>query len=473
MTSTGIISSPRVFLFLAAAILAAPAHAQTPAAGTDLAPAAYEAKALEILMRSVDFRTVAGDKAAQGAYAAWLAGELVKGGFSKSDVTVDLSGPAPTLVAVYQGAAEAPPLVLSGHMDVVEADPADWTRDPFKAVNENGFVYGRGAVDNKFDVAMMTATLIRLKAEKFTPQRDIVLALSGDEETSMVTTAALARLFRGAHLVLNGDGGGGTLREDGSPLAYSLQTAEKTYADYEITFTNPGGHSSRPSKENAIYRLARAIDRLSAYDFPAQANDTTREFFRVTGSMTEGPLGEAMRRYAEKPSDRRAIAALRADPEYVGQLGTTCVATMLAGGHALNALPQRASVSVNCRIFPGVDPKDVEATLLKVVDDRAASIRRLEDTLAGPASPMRDDVAAAVKRAIERRHPGLPVIPQMSSGATDSLHFRAQGVDSYGVSGLFLKPSDDFSHGLDERAPVASIDGALDHWHVLITELSD
>ncbi|HBS32761.1 MAG TPA: hypothetical protein DEA40_13640, partial [Parvularcula sp.] len=228
MTSTGIISSPRVFLFLAAAILAAPAHAQTPAAGTDLAPAAYEAKALEILMRSVDFRTVAGDKAAQGAYAAWLAGELVKGGFSKSDVTVDLSGPAPTLVAVYQGAAEAPPLVLSGHMDVVEADPADWTRDPFKAVNENGFVYGRGAVDNKFDVAMMTATLIRLKAEKFTPQRDIVLALSGDEETSMVTTAALARLFRGAHLVLNGDGGGGTLREDGSPLAYSLQTAEKT-----------------------------------------------------------------------------------------------------------------------------------------------------------------------------------------------------------------------------------------------------
>lgn len=449
------------------------AFLSAPAAGeTDLTPAAHEAKALEILTRSVDFRSVAGDKA-QRAYAEYLAGALVKGGFKKSDVVVDPSGPAPTLIATYQGATDAPALILSGHMDVVEADPADWTRDPFKSVTEDGFVFGRGSVDNKFDVAMMVATLLRLKAEKFTPQRDVVLVLSGDEETTMVTTEALAKRFKGAYLVLNGDGGGGTLREDGSPLAYSLQTAEKTYADYEITFTNPGGHSSRPSKENAIYRLARAIDRLSAYDFPAQANDTTREFFRVTGSMTAGPLGKAMLRYAEKPADKKAIAALRADPEYVGQLGTTCVATMLNGGHALNALPQRASVSVNCRIFPGVDPKEVEATLLRVVDDDTATIRRLENTLAGPASPMRAEVQQAVRKAIERRFPGLPVIPQMSAGATDSLHFRAQGVDSYGVSGLFLKPSDDFSHGLNERAPVASIDGALDHWHVLITELSD
>jgi acetylornithine deacetylase/succinyl-diaminopimelate desuccinylase-like protein len=471
MKNTCVISTGLRSLFLAL-LAAVPALADETAAEADLTPAAHEARAIDILTRSVDFRSVAGDKA-QGAYAKWLAGELVKGGFKKSDVTVDLAGPAPTLVATYRGATRAPALILSGHLDVVEADPADWTRDPFKAVNENGFVYGRGAVDNKFDIAMMAATLIRLKAEKFTPQRDIVLVLSGDEETTMVTTEALAKRFKGAFMVLNGDGGGGTLREDGSPLAYSLQTAEKTYADYEITFTNAGGHSSRPAKENAIYRLALAIDRLRAYDFPAQASDTTREFFRVTGSMTEGSLGRAMLRYAEKPTDKKAIAALRADPEYVGQLGTTCVATMLAGGHALNALPQRASVSVNCRIFPGVDPKEVEATLLEVVDDETASIKRLENTLAGPSSPMRDDVFEAVKKAIKRRYPGLPVVPQLSSGATDSLHFRAQGVDSYGVSGLFLKPSDDFSHGLNERAPVASIDGALDHWHVLITELSD
>jgi acetylornithine deacetylase/succinyl-diaminopimelate desuccinylase-like protein len=454
-------------LLTALTLFALPAAAQP-----DLTPAGTEREALDILSRSIGFRSVEGDKA-QAAYAQFLAHALVKGGFRKSDVTVDLSGPAPTLVAVYEGATDAPALILSGHMDVVAADPADWTRDPFKAVNENGFIYGRGSVDNKFDVAMMVATLVRLKAENFTPQRDVVLVLSGDEETTMATTEALAKRFKGAHLVLNGDGGGGTLREDGSALAYSLQTAEKTYADYEITFTNPGGHSSRPSKDNAIYRLARAIDRIGAYDFPAQANDTTREFFRVTGLMTEGPIGEAMLRYAEKPADKKAIATLRADPEYVGQLGTTCVATMLDGGHALNALPQRASVSVNCRIFPGVDPKEVEATLLEVVDDETATIRRLENTLAGPASPWRDDVAAAVRKAIDRRYPGLPVIPQMSSGATDSLHFRAQGVDSYGVSGLFLKPSDDFTHGLNERAPVASIDGALDHWHVLITDLSE
>jgi len=441
-------------------------------ADTTLTPDGYDAQAVEILSRSVDFRSVAGDKGL-AQYAHYLADLLIGAGFAKSDVVVDLSGAAPTLIATFQGSTDAPALILSGHMDVVEADPDDWTRDPFAAVNESGFIYGRGAVDNKFDVAMMVATLIRLKSESYKPQRDIVLVLSGDEETEMVTTESLAAKFRGTYLVLNGDGGGGTLREDGSPLAYSLQTAEKTYADYEITFTNAGGHSSRPSKENAIYRLARAIDRLSAYDFPAQASDTTREFFRVTGSMTEGPLGKAMLRFAEKPTDKKPIAALRAEPEYVGQLGTTCVATMLGGGHALNALPQRASVSVNCRIFPGVDPKEVERALLAVVDDEQASIRRLDTTIAGPASPMREDVLAAVRKAIDRRAPGLPVIPQMSAGATDSLHFRAQGVDSYGVSGLFLKPSDDFSHGLNERAPIASVDGALDHWHVLIKELSD
>jgi len=454
-------------------LIAALAACATPAiAQPNLTPDDYDTLAIEVLSRSVDLRSVAGDEGVR-LYALYLADRLVAGGYSKSDIAVDLAGAAPTLIATYQGASDAPALILSGHMDVVEADPADWTRDPFTAVNENGFVYGRGAVDNKFDVSMMVTTLIRLKAEGYIPQRDIVLALSGDEETEMVTTEALAAKFNGAYLVLNGDGGGGTLREDGSALAYSLQTAEKTYADFEITFTNAGGHSSRPSKDNAIYRLARAIDRLSAYDFPVTASETTRGFFRATGAMTQGPLGAAMTRFADNPKDKKAVALLRADPEYVGQLGTTCVATMLGGGHALNALPQRASVSVNCRIFPGVDPKDVERTLLEVADDEAAAIRRLDATISSPASPMREEVLTAVSMAIGRRAPGLPVIPQMSSGATDSLHFRAQGIDSYGVSGLFLKPSDDFSHGLNERAPVASVDGALDHWHVLLTELSD
>lgn len=405
-------------------------------------------------------------------FAEYLKARLVKGGFAAADIEIDNSGPAPTLVAYYRGASREKPIVLSGHMDVVEAKAADWGRNPFAMTREGDFLIGRGAVDNKWGVVMMTETLIRLKQEGFAPARDIILVLSGDEETQMASTAILAERFKHAGLVLNSDGGGGTLSEDGTPLAYNLQTAEKTYTDYEIAFANPGGHSSRPSKENAIYRLARAIDRIAAYDFPVETSETTLEFFRQTGAKTPGALGEAMLKFAGNPKDKKAVRTLRADPEYVGQTGTTCVATMLAGGHALNALPQRAAVSVNCRIFPGVTPEAVMETLKKVVDDPAAEIRYVDPPHYSDGSPMREDVLAAVRKSIEARYPGLAITPQMSAGASDSLFFRMHGVDSYGVSGLFLKPSDDFTHGLNERAPVSSIPGALDHWHVLLTELA-
>jgi len=405
-------------------------------------------------------------------FAEYLKARLVKGGFAAADIEIDNSGPAPTLVAYYRGASREKPIVLSGHMDVVEAKAEDWGRNPFAMTREGDFLIGRGAIDNKWGVVMMTETLIRLKQEGFAPKRDIVLALSGDEETQMKSTELLAAKFKDAWLVLNGDGGGGTLNEDGSPLAYSLQTAEKTYTDFEVAFTNPGGHSSRPSRENAIYRLARAIDRIGAYDFPVETSETTLEFFRQTGAMTAGDLGKAMLRFAKNPKDKKALAALRANPEYIGQTGTTCVATMLSGGHALNALPQRAAVSVNCRIFPGIAPEAVKETLTKVIDDPQAEIRYIDPPHYSDASPMRDDVLAAVRKAVDQRYPGLPIIPAMSAGASDSLYFREHGVPSYGVSGLFMKPSDDFTHGLNERAPVSSIPGALDHWHVLLTELS-
>lgn len=405
-------------------------------------------------------------------YAEYLKSRLVKGGFAASDIEIDASGPAPTLVAFYRGASPEKPIILSGHMDVVEAKAADWGRNPFEMTREGDYLIGRGAVDNKWGVVMMVETLIRLKQEGFAPDRDLILALSGDEETQMASTAILAERFKGAGLVLNSDGGGGTLGEDGAPLAYNLQTAEKTYTDYEIAFANPGGHSSRPSKENAIYRLARAIDRIAAYDFPVETSETTLEFFRQTGAKTPGKLGEAMLKFAGNPKDKKAVRTLRADPEYVGQTGTTCVATMLAGGHALNALPQRAAVSVNCRIFPGVTTEAVMETLKKVVDDPAAEIRYVDPPHYSDGSPMRADVLAAVRKSIEARYPGLAITPQMSAGASDSLFFRMHGVDSYGVSGLFLKPSDDYSHGLNERAPISSIRGALDHWHTILTELA-
>lgn len=457
--------------FLMLNIMAGAALLAAPAAAQSATPPELVDKAIAILSDSIAFRSVEGSPDTL-RYAEYLAKTLKKGGFAASDVEVGKTGPAPTLVATYQGESDDAPIILSGHMDVVEANPEDWERDPFTMTRDGDYLIGRGVVDNKWGVTMMVTTLLRLKAEGFKPKRDIILVLSGDEETQMKSTALLAERFKGAGLVLNSDGGGGTLREDGSALAYNLQTAEKTYADFKITFTNPGGHSSRPSKENAIYRLARAIDRIGAYDFPVETSETTLEFFRQTGAMTQGKLGEAMIRFAENPKDKKAVKALRADPEYVGQTGTTCVATMLEGGHALNALPQRAAVSVNCRIFPGVKPEAVMETLAAVIDDPAAEISFIDTPYYSDGSPMRDDVVGAVRKAIDQRYPGLPIIPQMSAGATDSLYFRMHGVPSYGVSGLFMKPSDDFTHGLNERAPASAIAGALEHWRTVLTELA-
>jgi acetylornithine deacetylase/succinyl-diaminopimelate desuccinylase-like protein len=401
-----------------------------------------------------------------------IADRLRKGGFAPDDVIVEPMGDTATLVARYRGTGKGKPILLSGHMDVVEARASDWTRDPFTPIEENGYLYGRGALDMKFGDAVMVSTLLQLKREGFRPTRDIIMLLSGDEETEMATTIALAKKYGDAEMLLNADAGGGLLGPDGKAIAYEYQAAEKSYADFEISLTNPGGHSSRPNGTNAIYDLARAIDRIAAYTFPAQASDLTRAFFRATGPQVGGTLGAAMLRFADDPTDKSAIATLSADPEYIGQIGTTCVATMLSGGHALNALPQKASVSVNCRIFPGVSVDSVKATLSKVIANPRATITTLGQPLASDGSPLRTDLLKAIRKGIDLSHPGLPIVPQMSAGATDSLYFRAVGVPSYGVGGMFLKPEDDFSHGLNERAPIASIDPALLLWHSLLTDLS-
>jgi acetylornithine deacetylase/succinyl-diaminopimelate desuccinylase-like protein len=253
---------------------------------------------------------------------------------------------------------------------------------------------------------------------------------------------------------------------------YGVQAAEKTYADFQITFRSPGGHSSRPGPGNPIYALAGALGRLAAWRFPSQQSELTREYFRAVGAMTPGEAGAAMRRYAGDPTDAAAIEFLSGQPEFVGQLGTTCVATMVQAGHAANALPQSATATVNCRIFPGVSIDKVLATLAEVVADPAAQISVTGSPVASDASPLRADVMAALRRAIDLRHPGLPIVPNMSAGATDSLYYRNLGVPSYGVSGLFMKPSDDFAHGLDERVPVDSIEGALLQWHSLLRDLA-
>lgn len=459
-------------LLLAAAFSAVALASPVLAAPPKPDPALH-AQALDLLTKGIAFRTVIpGDQVP--LYAEYLKGELVKAGFKPDEVKIEPVAGSATLTARYAGTdPKKKPIVIIDHMDVVEAKASDWTRDPFKPVVENGYVYGRGSVDDKFDVSIVVTVLSKLKREGWKPGRDVILTLSGDEETLMQTARKLAQDWKGAEMVLNGDGGGGQLAEDGKPVFYGLQAAEKTYADFTITVTNPGGHSSRPGKTNAIVQLAKDLERLDAYKFPVMSSEITTAAFKATAPSVPGATGDALRRYVANPKDQAAIDILSADPDYVGQLRTTCVATMISGGHAPNALPQKAEAGINCRIFPGTPSEEVRQTIVKAIADPEAKVTRQNDgSIDAPASPLRPDVVAAVTKAVHARYPGLTIVPSMSAGATDSMFFRALGIPAYGVAGLFMKSSDDFSHGLNERAPVDAIDGALAHWEVLLKELA-
>ena len=433
--------------------------------------AADEGAAKAILMRSVAFRTVEGAGEVP-KLAAYYAGVLKAAGFAEGDIVITPIGETATFAATIKGSnAVLKPLLLLGHMDVVAADRADWTRDPFVPVEEGGYIFGRGAEDNKYDVAMMVATLAQLRKEGWKPRRTVILLLSGDEETAMVTTKALAAQYKDAELVLNGDGGGGLLNEDGKPVLYQLQAGEKTYADFEIAFTDPGGHSSAPTPGNPLYRLAKAIDAIAAYRFAPMRNELTKASLALSADRIGGEVGAAMKLYAAT-GDAAAAEMLSARPEFIGQVRTTCVATMAQAGHALNALPQSAKVQVNCRIFPGVAIDAVKAELVKVVADSSATVTTLGDPLASDASPLRADVMQVVKDAVLARAPGIAIMPGMSAGATDSLYFRALGVPSYGVSSLFMKAQDGFAHGLNERVPVAGIRESLGQWDAVVRALA-
>ena len=449
------------------------AFSTTFAAAPSIDAARHDA-ALDILKTSIGYRTVVGAGQVP-AYAEYLKKILVDAGYAADEVRVERVGESALLTARYPGRdSKLKPMLLIGHMDVVEAKREDWERDPFVAVVENGYVYGRGSVDNKFDVSMMVAALAHLKKTGWKPRRDVILALSGDEETSMTTTRQLAAQFKNAaEFALNGDAGGGLISEEGKPVFYGIQAGEKTYADFALSVTDPGGHSSRPDKTNAIDILARALVRVGDYQFPVKTNELTTAYFKSSAPNTPGAAGNAMKRYVANPSDAEAIAELSAEPEYVGQLRTTCVATMLSGGHAPNALPQRATGNINCRIFPGTSIAQVQETLAKVINDKAVSISSQNTgSIEGVTSPLRNDVISAVTKSIHKQYPGLAIVPSMSAGATDGMHFRANGVPTYGVAGLFMKASDDFSHGLNERAPVAAIDGALAHWDSVLRDLA-
>ena len=448
-----------------------------PVAATAKGPATHpqaEAQALDLAKRMIAFRSVLGPGNQTPQLAAYLKSVLIEGGFADGDVTITPVDDTAYLIARYRGTdSNAKPLVISGHIDVVEAKPADWQRDPFTPVVENGYLFGRGATDMKLDGALAIATLLELKREGYKPRRDIVLEFSGDEETAMKTSAMIAEKLANAELVLNIDGGGGHLSESGEPEFFTWQGAEKTYADFELSVTNPGGHSSAPRKNNAIYQLAGALQRIGASQFTPQLNDLTRSFFIEASKQKTGPVADAMRAFAADPTDKQAIATLTADPAYIGQIGTTCVATMLSGGHALNALPQRATANINCRIFPGVKPADVMVKLKEVAAEPAMTIKDVtEGAVPNDASPMRPGFVAAVTRAMNKVYPGVPILPSMAAGASDSMWFRYHHVPSYGASPVFIKESDDFSHGLNERTPVSNIPPAITYYLSLFSDLS-
>ncbi|NEX91757.1 M20/M25/M40 family metallo-hydrolase [Caulobacter sp. 17J65-9] len=441
-------------------------------------PAAHpqaEAQALELAKQAIALRSVAGPGNQTPEVAALFAKALVAGGFAAEDVTVAPVDDTAYLIARWPGSdPKLKPLVISGHIDVVEAKAADWTRDPFTPVVENGYLYGRGATDMKLDGAIAVASLIELKRQGYKPRRTIIIEFSGDEETTMKTSAIIAEKLKDAELVLNVDGGGGSLDEKtGAPLYFTWQGAEKTYADFKLTVTNPGGHSSAPRADNAIDRLSAALLRIQAKPFTPELSPLTRAYFEAAAKYEQPETGAAMKAFAADPSDQAAIATLRADPATVGKIGTTCVVTMINGGHALNALPQRAEANINCRIFPGHKPADIMAELSAAAADPAVAFTDVtEGSVPNDASPMRADFEAAVKKALGKVYPGVPVFPSMASGASDNMWFRYHDVPAYGASPTFLKGSDDFSHGLNERTPIANIQPAITYYLSVVGDLS-
>ncbi|MBL8549685.1 MAG: M20/M25/M40 family metallo-hydrolase [Hyphomonadaceae bacterium] len=459
----------RRLAFALALICAAPAVAQPDP------DAAQRAEAREILSRSVAFQSTV-SAAQTPAYAAYLRDLFVAAGIPAADTLIVPHDRTAALLVRYRGdGAGGRPILLMAHMDVVEAKREDWRRDPFTLVEENGYFYGRGVYDNKSGLVTLTSTLLRLRREGWRPTRDLVIAYTGDEETSGETARQLLAEHRNDWLnveyALNTDAGAGSLDEaTGAATIYAMQTAEKTYSSYTLTATNPGGHSSQPRPDNAIYDLADAIAKVRAYQFPVQWNDTTIAAFRIAGPTQEGALGAAMTRFARAPGDRRASATLSASPFYVGQIRTTCIPTLLEAGHADNALPQRAVATVNCRIFPGVSTEDVQAQLQRVVGEKIA-VAPVMRYYSSDASPLREDVMRAVTAAVHSKHPGIPITPAMSAGATDGVFYRGAGIPTYGVGEMFIKDSDDFSHGLNERIPVESFYNGLTHYRVLLTEL--
>jgi acetylornithine deacetylase/succinyl-diaminopimelate desuccinylase-like protein len=405
-----------------------------------------------------------------------MAKRLRDAGFPADDVRI--LGPNPrkqNLVARIHGTGKRKPILLLAHLDVVEAPQADWSTDPFQLVEKDGFFYGRGTYDVKDGDALLTANFIRWKKDGLRPDRDLILALTADEENGD-DNGVKWLLEKHRELVesaycLNTDGGDFLFGPDGRPLLTAMQVAEKSYVDWKLEVVNPGGHSSRPRKDNAIYQLAAALRRVESLLFPAGLSDVVRAYFSKQAALLGGTIGADMRAAAANPSDPAAVARLSESPFYNGLLRTTCVATMVQAGHAPNALPQVATANVNCRVLPEMTFDQVRQTLTKAVNDPEVKISIVGDPTPGPASPLDPEVTKTMERVVTEMWPGLPVVPVMDTGASDGKWLRAAGIPTYGISGVFVDPENKRSHGKDERVGVKDFYSGVDFYDRLVKAL--
>jgi acetylornithine deacetylase/succinyl-diaminopimelate desuccinylase-like protein len=447
--------------------------AASSAAAQSVPRTRWDGLARDLLKELIEINTTeSSGSTARAAHA--MAARLRAAGFADSDVVVTEHAPRKgNLVARLRGRASGKkPILLLSHLDVVEAKPEDWTLPPFSFIEREGTFYGRGVADDKDEGAMHLAIIMRLKEEGFVPDRDIIVALTADEEGGPANGVEWLLQNRpeliDAEFALN-EGGGGRVR-DGVKIAHDVQASEKKVQSFVLEATNPGGHSSIPVKDNAITHLAQALVTVGGFDFPVRLNEITRAYFERSAQTVGGEIGAAMRAIVANPADAAAAAILSQDPRYNSQLRTTCVATMLEGGHARNALPQRARGHVNCRILPDESPEDVQATLERVIASAKVTITALGRARNSPPSPLTPALMSHIERVTRELWPGIPVIPTMSTGATDGVYLRTRGVPTYGVSGLFYPETG--AHGMNERVPAEAFYQGLEFMYRLVKSLT-
>ena len=442
---------------LAAAAVASPAMAQSPRAD--------QLAFRDLYKELIEINTTLSAGSCTAASEA-MAARLKSAGFADADLQIIVSPDRPkdgNLIATLKGTdAKAKPILLLAHIDVVEANRADWERDPFKLVEENGFFYARGAADDKAQAAVWVDTLARYKTEGFKPKRTIRMALTCGEETPDTFNGVQYliknhRDLMDAAFVLN-EGAGGRLDAQGQRVSLGIQAGEKVYQDYTLEVTNPGGHSSAPVRDNAIYHLSQGLARLGEYDFPVKLNDAVRGNFIQMAKIEGGPTGEAMAAVAKDPSNAAAVAAVARDPGRNSMMRTTCVATMVNAGHAPNALPQRARANVNCRILPGEGVEATREALVKVLADPSIKVTTVgEPSPVTPPPQLTKQIMGPVETVAAKLWPGVPIVPVMATGATDGRFLNAVGVPTYGLTGMFSEPTGNGAHGLNEKMRVRSL----------------